>query len=1413
MDKTAIKNYAIWARTKLIEDIKYKASLLGITEKVVADALPQSTTQEQYFDIGTREPYAIRGVQIAQRRSLAEAIKKKAQESDYLTAYNSIIEEVAYTWFNRFIAVRFMEVNDYLPCKIRVLSAVDGRQEPDIVQNPFDAKLDYTSAEEELISQHQMNNEGDKLFNMLFVKVCNDLSKVLPQLFEAEQDYTELLLNISYTDQDGLIYKLVHDIPEDNFDVNAVDEEGKPVGQVEIIGWLYQYYNTEPKNETFALLKKNVKITKERIPSATQLFTPDWIVRYMVENSLGRLVISGQLVVDSGQSLVDSEEERIAKEKELAERFGWKYYLPEAKQDADVREQLNQLTTNNYSPETIKVIDPCMGSGHIIVYAFDVLMQIYTQMGYTDKDAALSILENNLYGLDIDKRAFQLAYFAVLMKARQYHKFILKKQPQCHIYAIAESNGINMKHLAYFGAQLDELAKPVALNQMQELIVTLHDAKEYGSIISVADYDWDLLRQFAAEFDISGEMNLFDSFGIEATQQRLQELVAVGEVLAQKYEVVVTNPPYMGASNMNPKLNEFIKQKYADYKSDFFSAFIIRASEMTKQEGYCGFFTPYVWMFIQSYEKLRKYLYSKATIETLIQFEYSAFEEATVPVCTFAFKNSYINKKGCYLRLVDFRGGMEVQRQKTLEAISNHNCGFYYEQYSDNFAKIPGAPVAYWVSEKLLNDFEVGTKLQDIAEPRGGLTTTDNARFLRLWYEANNLNIAFDVNDTLETENREETWCPIAKGGAFRKWYGNNDYIVKWYHNGEEIKKCVVNNPRDPNTTSWSRRIFNYKYYFKPCVTWSGISSGMLSVRFVNNQIFGGGGKALFSDNSLSWFGAFLNSKVVLKLLGFLSPTLNYEAGHIGNLPICFQENSNVEGISKQNISISKSDWDAFETSWDFTKHPLVVTSGQLLVNSDSSSNTQLSTNHSSLATSGQCIVNSDSLANTQLTTNHCSLTTIAQAYQRWEEETNARFTQLKANEEELNRIFIDIYGLQDELTPEVEDKDVTVRKADLQRDIKSLLSYAVGCMFGRYSLDVEGLAYAGGEFSDQWVVISDQCYRREVVEKYVAQELQRAYGMAEVNVADGRDLSSSEIIAERGVIFTFGSDEKSSGVDSIKYRRGTSKKLYEGICELSFNSERIKCGIGNATYDLCSPEILNAITNGSGVELVQRGWQDADSIDWQTIHHTLKTNHYGADEDNVIPITDEDYFEDDIIGRLIAWLKVVYGAETLEENLRFIADALGTSGDTARQKIRNYFLKDFFKDHCKIYQKRPIYWLYDSGKQNGFKALIYMHRYNADTSGQVRAEYLGKMEETYESEINRMQDIMDNGAGREVALAGKRKEKLQKQLHECRDYDAVLGHIALASIAIDLDDGVKVNYVKVQTAKDGKLLPILAKI
>lgn len=993
-----------------------------------------------------------------------------------------------------------------------------------------------------------------------------------------------------------------------------------------------------------------MKITKERIPSATQLFTPDWIVRYMVENSLGRLVISGQLVVDSGQSLVDSEEERIAKEKELAERFGWKYYLPEAKQDADVREQLNQLTTNNYSPETIKVIDPCMGSGHILVYAFDVLMQIYTQMGYTDKDAALSILENNLYGLDIDKRAFQLAYFAVLMKARQYHKFILKKQPQCHIYAIAESNGINMKHLAYFGAQLDELAKPVALNQMQELITTLHDAKEYGSIISVADYDWELLHQFAAEFDISGEMNLFDSFGIEATQQRLQELVAVGEVLAQKYEVVVTNPPYMGGGSMSAKLSKFVKANFADSKSDLFAIFMEVCHKMNAENGYQAMITQHAWMFLSSFEKLRAKI-QKLDIVNMVHLGARAFEEIggeVVQTTSFIFANKHMdNYKGTYCRLVE--PTTQVGKEEMFLAKENR-----YVACSGNFSEIPGAPVAYWVSDNFKKSFSDGIKIKSLGRATLGMRTGDNERFLRLWFEIENVKFYSVAYSAKEAKMSAAKWFPYNKGGKYRKWYGNTESVVNWENDGYEIKENTRRvYPQLGDNLGW--KITSEDKYFTKGIAWSRISSSNFGVRLCDsNLIFDTNAPMFFpnDDKHLKYIAAFMCSKIAGVILSLLNPTLTFQVVDVANLPVIFQQSNElaIENIVDKCYKISKSDWDAFETSWDFTKHSLVVTSGQLLVNRDSS-------------------------ANDQLTTTHYPLTTIAQAYQRWEEETNARFTQLKANEEELNRIFIDIYGLQDELTPEVEDKDVTVRKADLQRDIKSLLSYAVGCMFGRYSLDVEGLAYAGGEWDES---------------KYVT---------------------------------------------------------------------------------------------------------------------------FKPDEDNVIPITDEDYFEDDIIGRLIAWLKVVYGAETLEENLRFIADALGTSGDTARQKIRNYFLKDFFKDHCKIYQKRPIYWLYDSGKQNGFKALIYMHRYNADTSGQVRAEYLGKMEETYESEINRMQDIMDNGAGREVALAGKRKEKLQKQLHECRDYDAVLGHIALASIAIDLDDGVKVNYVKVQTAKDGKLLPILAKI
>lgn len=1203
MNKTAIKNFAVWARNKLIADITYKAGLIGVSEKGIAQPLPQSSKDLQFFDIGTKDYAQVTGSDIEQRNALVRAVQEKERTSDYKTAFKAVIEEVAYTWFNRLIAIRFMEVNEYLPSRIRVLSSENpAKNEPDFVTTPFDTDMEFTMAEQDKIMQLKDKNKLDELFRMLFIKQCNKLHEILPELFEETNNYTELLLSISFTDSDGVVYHLVHDIPEDDFNVEKE-------GQVEIIGWMYQYYNIEPKDETFALLKKNVKITKERIPAATQLFTPDWIVRYMVENSLGRLWVEGH----PNEGLKEN----------------WKYYLEEVEQEASVQAQLEQIRAEyrNLNPEDIKVIDPCMGSGHILVYCFDVLMQIYESQGYTQRDAAQSILENNLFGLDIDKRAAQLAYFAVMMKARQYDRRIFTRKIKPHVYAIEESNGINRGQLKYFGADLSPIERNKAKIQITDLLDIMIDAKEYGSILNVEIYDWELLQRFAERIDDAGQMTL-ETIGIESTQRILSYLITVGQTLSQKYDVVVTNPPYMGAPNMNAKLNEFIKDNYADYKSDFFSAFVIHASQMTKQDGYCGFFTPYVWMFIQSYEKMRQYLYSKTTIETLIQFEYSAFEEATVPVCSFAFRNGHINKKGCYFRLVDFRGGMEVQRQKVLAAIADHCCGYYYETDSDSFSKIPGAPVAYWVSERMQNAFVTGKKFA--GETKKGVLTGDNNTYLRLWQEVDLHRIGFSTHSHKEMMRSGKKWFPVTSGGEKRRWYGNFDTVVNMENDGFDIKNNVKNyRLRDP------------QYYMREAITWTEISSSIFTCRYVPSGIlFGNGGPvSFFSNGKLLYHLALLNTKVAMEILRYLAPTINFGPEQINRIPVVYSHENEVNELARNSIELSENDWDSFETSWDFSGHPLVLAAEVPNLNGGHKAS-------------------------------------LSDSYAKWEALCEQRFNQLKANEEELNRIFIGIYGLQDELTPEVEDKDVTVRRANLGRDIRSLLSYAIGCMFGRYSLDEPGLVYAGGEW------------------------------------------------------------------DSSKY------------------------------------------------------------------------STFIPDKDNCIPITDEAYFEDDIVGQFVGWMKKVFGEENLEANLDFIAKALGNKGTTSREVIRNYFLNDFMKDHIKIYQKRPIYWLFDSGKQNGFKALVYMHRWNADTVGNLRVEYLHKMQHTYEREITRMQEIIDNSRdSREVSKATKRKDKIQKQLKETKDYDAKLAHIALSRIEIDLDDGVKVNYEKVQTGRDGKKMQILAKI
>lgn len=1248
MNKTAIKNFAIWARNKLIADICYRAGLMGITEKGIADALPQSTREAEFYDFGATEPYMLDGDAIKQRRQLVEVIRDKEKDSDYRTAYQYVMEEVAYTWFNRLIAVRFMEVNDYLPTGLRVLSSESGKLEPDLVTHLEDAEFEFNEAEKKEIAEWQLNNELDKLFCLLFIKQCNELNKILPGLFEKTKDYTELLLNLSVVDHEGVVFKLTHDIEEKFFNVDDED------GQVEIIGWLYQYYNTEPKKAAF---EKSGKITKEEIPAVTQLFTPDWIVRYMVENSLGRLWLEGHPDSDLRQN--------------------WKYYLDEAPQEPEVQAKLADIRKEYaaLNPEDLTLIDPCMGSGHILVYAFEVLMQIYTSVGYSERDAAKSILEHNLYGLDIDDRAYQLAYFAVMMKARQYNRRILNGENTCHVHAIQESNNINRAHLKFFGAGLDDLEKNTVKMQLEGLLDILTDAKEYGSILNVPEYNWALLRQFVDGIDMEGQIS-FDDTGVEKTAKELKKLIDLGETMARKYWVTVTNPPYAGMSKMNADLNIFVQDNYADYKSDMFSVFVVKASHMTLKNGFCAFLTPYVWMFIQSYEKMRQYLYTTATIETLIQFEYSAFEEATVPICTFAFRNNYIDKKeGCYLRLVDFRGGMEVQRKKTLEAIVNRNCGYFYTANQCEFSKIPGDPVAFWLSKAFLKIFEIGVPLGELADSKQGLATADNNRFVRVWHEVTKSNICFTAKSIQESIASKKKWFPYNKGGEYRKWYGNNEYIVNWENDGFEIRHFVDNKGK------LRSRPQNTAFYFRPSGSWSDITSGTNAFRYKpEGNLFDITGMSFFSADKLYYLIGLCNTKIGTEVLKIVAPTIHCQSGDVANIPVIYlkERADKVNELVKNNIILSSADWDSFETSWDFKTHPLV-----------------------------RCRSFPPKEVAEDAKHHIVDMNMIQEAFTNWSNECYLRFEKLKANEEELNRIFIDIYGLQDELTPEVEDKDVTVRKADLQRDIKSLLSYAVGCMFGRYSIYKDGLLFAGEPYSLQ------------------------------------------------------------AFVDKLNDRPGT-----------------------------VSAEELERAYRNEGVVVDEM---------------------FFPDEDNVIPITDEEYLDDDIVARLCDWLKAVYGAATLEENLNFIAKALGNKGSTSREIIRNYFLNDFFKDHCQTYSvtgsgKRPIYWLFDSGKQNGFKALVYLHRYTPDTIGTLRVDYLHKMQRVYESEKARMQDMMDHTNNtREKAAAEKRRNKLQLQIDECQKYDEKIGHLALARIELDLDDGVKANYRKLQTDTEGKFREVLA--
>lgn len=1173
MNKTALKNFAIWARKKLISDITYSAGLLAVNENSIGEPLPQSRSDLQLFDIGTKDYAEVKGERISQRNSLVSAIRAKAEELDnYKVAFEYIVEEVAYTWFNRMIAIRFMEVNGYLP--IRVLSSESGKHEPDIVTTPFDAGLEFTGEESGRIYELRDNNRLEELFRMLFIRECNHLHDILPELFEATNDYSELLLSLSYTDKDGVVFHLVNDISEDDFNIEKE-------GQVEIIGWMYQYYNTEPKDKVFAALKKNVKITKENIPAATQLFTPHWIVRYMVENSLGRLWIEGHPDDDLRQ--------------------GWEYYLDEAEQEPQVQAQLEEIRAGyrEISPEDIRIIDPCMGSGHILVYAFDVLMQIYSAQGYSERDAAKLIVEKNLWGLDIDRRAYQLAYFAVMMKARQYNRRILTSGIKPNLFVIDDNRALTPEIIEYIADGDSKIAA-----DLRSISNDLTNAREYGSIINVQPVDFSGLIERIGVIAQSDELNLIAMENKRIACEKILPLVNQAQALSQKYDVVCTNPPYMGGSGMNSVLSEYVKRCYSEAKSDLFAALIIKCLEFTKQNGYSSLVTMQSWMFLSSFEEMRTKLLTLNTLTTLMHMENMVMGIAFGTAVSVFRKGAVKGYKGTYnqIKLAD----IENAKPKSFPVAGNR----FAQVSSDNFSKIPGMPVAYWVSEKFADVFK-NEKLYKYSISPSQNVTGNNDRFVRKFWELSNVKVG----------GRDE-WIFYAKGGGFRKWWGNLLDIVNWTPTARYIYQHG-----DGHHAS---QIINKDYWYRKGITWGLITSSIPSFRVMpEGATFDKGGSTIIVEREVYNYAlGLLNSKVFLVVAKALNPTLNFQVKDICSLPLVISCLDVINSTVDKCIDISQVDWDSFETSWDFKTHPLLK-----------------------------------------------PVPLISESFAQWSDECEKRFTQLKSNEEELNRIFIDIYGLQDELTPEVEDKDVTVRRADLTRDIKSLVSYAVGCMFGRYSLDVEGLAYAGGEW------------------------------------------------------------------DGSKYKT------------------------------------------------------------------------FIPDPDNCIPVTDEEYFRDDIVVRFVDFIRTVYGADTLEENLTFIADALGTRGNTSRERIRNYFLNDFIKDHIKMYQKRPIYWMFDSGKQNGFRALVYMHRWNADTTGNVRVEYLHKLQRIYENEIRQAQDVAETGSGREVSAAQKRIEKLTKQLKETHDFDEKIAHLALSRIDIDLDDGVKVNYEKVQTGDDGKKIEVLTKI
>lgn len=1150
MNKSALKKFATEARKELLERVELQARKIGITAESIQKANVESS--DAVFIDGRQ----LSDVERRQRNKLIARINE--------IGFDRVMEETAYTWFNRFIALRFMEVNDYLPTKVRVLSSAnEDSAEPDMMKEALSLDLDL---DKEYVYELKMNNKTDELFKYLIKMHCNDFNRYMPFMFETLEDYKEILFPEGLLSTDSFVRQLtnVEVIPENNWE------------NVEIIGWLYQYYISDEKDRVIQAKKK---YKTEEIPYATQLFTPDWIVRYMVQNSLGRYWV-----------------ESHPEDRELLQK--WEFYLENPNPEPDFEEKLAPYINKELKVEEITFFDPAMGSGHILVYAFDVFFEIYSKCGYMEREIPRLIIENNLYGLDIDDRAYQLACFSVVMKAMQYNsrffRSIDREGLNLNLASIQETNGLNEEDVAYIAGEQGGSN----FENTKNFIEQFRDANTIGSLIKISEFDKGFLLDRLEYIQNNPARNMFEDESRRKVVDLLPQLIHQTEILGRVFDVLVTNPPYMGSRYMNDILTKYVKSNYPDTKSDTFSAFIEFCLGRVSKNGHLGFLTPFVWMFISDYEKLREFILQKNTISSLIQLEYNAFPEATVPVCTLTLRNYNLELSGQYIKLSDFTGS-ENQSKMTLEAIKNPVVDYRYTSHSSNFNKIPGKPIAYWVSEQMIRAFEVGFSVGQISDFTGSQNiTADNVKYLRKWWEVEASKVGMD--------NR---WVFYAKGGSYRKHYGNLEIVVDW---GEEAREFYKTNK--------TSNLLDKKFWYQEGITYTDITTTRASTfRYLpTGCVFDKSGPTISNVENLLYVLALFNTKIVENYLQFLNPTMHIQVKDVKNLPIIIKENEKdvIESLESKNIDITKSDWDSYEVSWDFKKHPFLL---------------------------------------------YKAKSSVEESFNNWSNITEKMFVNLKNNEEEINKIFIEIYNLENDITPTVKAEDVSVRKTDKEKDVKSFISYAVGCMFGRYSLVEEGLVYAGGEF------------------------------------------------------------------DSSRYQTFT------------------------------------------------------------------------ADDDNILPILPGAYFEDDIVTRFIDFVRVTFSDEMLEENLDFIADAIGRkANETAREALRRYFLNDFYKDHVQVYKKRPIYWLFTSGKEKAFNCLIYMHRYDKTTLSRIRTDYLHEVQIRMDAEKKDLLDIIEGDfTTKEISNAKKELKALDKKIDELKAYDELLHHMADMQIEIDLDDGVKVNYEK----------------